>query len=165
MWRSSIALFAGAILLTSCGSGGSPQGGGTKSPSPKPTDIIVVPLGRRQTTAKGSVVVYAYDRTVAATASRQPAVQGDIFIAFDIEGCAGPNADKNTGVTPGLFYLQIGPYAYNPVDPVQQPALHDTVLAPNRCARGWVTFEIPKAEKPQFILFRGNPRTAWRLPR
>ena len=123
-------------------------------------------LGQRQKTAKGSVIVYAYDGAVPATASQQPAQAGDVFVAFDVEGCAGANADAHTGLTAAGFYLQLDLKhpAYNAVSPVKQPALHDTALAPGRCARGWITFEIPRSLKPQFILFRGRPATAWRVP-
>lgn len=154
-------------FLVSCSTGPTvPKSKTTVTPTPKTSGIYVLSLGRRQNTNKGNVIVYTYDRSVPATKDRQPSVEGDIFIAFDIEGCAGPNADQNTGITAGLFYLQIDPKhpPYAPVDPVRQPALHDTALAPGRCARGWVTFEVPKDLKPAYILFRGPPRTAWHLP-
>lgn len=129
--------------------------------------IVVLNLGQWQTTAKGRVNVHAYDRNVPSTADRQPANQGDVFVAFDVEGCAGPNADQNTGITTGLFYVQLDLKhpPYNAVAPVKQPALHDTALAPGRCARGWITFEVPANLLPEDILFRGSPPTAWRLPK
>jgi len=110
--------------------------------------------------------VYAFDGSVPSTSSRQPAVAGDHFVAFDVEGCAGAHADANTGITTAAFYLQLDLKhpPYNAVQPVKVPALHDTALAPGRCARGWITFEIPATPRPQFILFRGHPLTAWRVP-
>ena len=156
-----------SVLLGACsGGGGSGSAGETRSPSPLPTQstIEVLSLGQQAATAKGHVVVYAYDGSFAAPAERKQATPGDVFVAVDAEGCAGPTADEKTGISPQLFYLQIGRIPYYPVDPVRQPALHTTALAPGGCTRGWITFEIPPNKKPEFVLFKSTRVTAWRLP-
>jgi hypothetical protein len=110
------------------------------------------------------VVVHGYDPSVPATAEVVPA-EGLRFVAIDAEGCAGKNADENTGIDPVNFYLQIKSEPYYPIDQVvREPALHKTVLAPGGCARGWITFQVPIGSKPQYAVFRGTARIAWVLP-
>jgi len=105
------------------------------------------------------VIAYAYDASVSGEASPDPDTK---FVAFDVEGCAGAKADSQTGLQPESFYLQIGDAAYHPTVPgVRKPALHATVLAPGKCVRGWVTFQIPTAAKPQYLFVRTTPRIAW----
>ena len=161
--RPAITLVV-ALALAACGSGGN---GATPTPNPSTSATIhlqVFKLGARANTAKGTVTVHAYDPSVPATSSVKPA-EGLRFVAIDVEGCAGQNADENTGIDPLLFYLQIKTEPYYPVDQVvREPALHKTVLAPGGCARGWVTFQIPIGSKPQYALFRSSARIAWTLP-
>ena len=164
-WRL-LALVTVALSLAGCGLGGN---GSTATPNPSGTATIrvqVYKLGARAKTAKGTVVVHTYEPSVPATASVKPE-DGLRFVAIDVEGCAGKNADENTGIDPLLFYVQIESQPYYPVDQVvRKPALHKTLLAPERCARGWVTYQIPEAGKPQYAFFRSaTERIAWVLPR
>lgn len=116
-------------------------------------------LGKRATTAKGSVIAYTYDASVSGQASPDPDMK---FVAFDVEGCAGQKANAQTGLQPESFYLQIGRDSYHPLaEGVRKPALHATVLAPGKCVRGWVTFQIPTTAKPQYLFVRTVPRIAW----
>jgi hypothetical protein len=160
-WRPAAAIVVIVLALTACGSGGN----GTPTPNGSATvRLQIFKLGARANSPKGTVVVHAYDPSVSATSSVKPA-EGLRFVAIDVEGCAGKNADENTGVFPRLFYLQIERDPYYPVDQtVREPALHETVLAPGRCARGWVTFQIPIGKNPQYAVFRSTARIAWVLP-
>ena len=132
-------------------------------PSSTPTiSGRVLPLGTRGTTPKGTVIAYAFDTSVAGDSTPDP---GTKFVAADVEGCAGAKADQSTGLQPESFYLQVGDTAYHPVVPgVRKPELHQTVLAPGRCVRGWVTFQIPRSAKAQYLFVRTVPRIAWKLP-
>ncbi len=153
------------LALAGCGSSG---GKATPTANPSPSTSVKIDffrLGQRAASSKGTVVVHAYDPSVPSSDTVTPD-PGDRFVAIDVEGCAGKHADENTGIEPAVFYLQIGRKTYYPVDPgVREPALHKTVLAPGRCARGWVTIEIPEGGKPQLAFYRGLTRIGWVLPR
>jgi hypothetical protein len=159
-WRATASVLV-VLALTACGNGATPTPNASSSATIR---LQVFKLGARADTPKGTVAVHAYDPSVPATSSVKPA-EGLRFVAIDVEGCAGKNADENTGIEPILFYLQIEAQPYYPVDQVvREPALHNTVLAPGRCARGWITFQIPSGGKPQYALFRSAARIAWVLP-
>jgi hypothetical protein len=157
------AVLGGCLALTGCAGDST---GGTPNPSPSATiKIQFFKLGKTAPSSKGTVTIYGYDPAVKASGGESPE-PGQRFVAIDVEGCAGPSADANTGIEPLLFYLQFKSEPLYPIDPgVRQPALHKTVLAPGRCARGWVTFEIPQASKPQYAFFRSTKRIAWILPK
>jgi hypothetical protein len=151
------------LTLAACGAGKN----GTATPNASPSATIrlqIFKLGVRANSPKGTVVVHAYEPSVPATSSVTPS-PGLRFVAIDVEGCAGKNADENTGIDPLFFYLQIERDPYYPVDQVvREPALHKTVLAPGRCARGWITFQIPVGAKPAYAFFRSTERIGWALP-
>jgi len=158
--RGTAALLVALLCLGACSSGREQHGGG---PTATPTiSGRVLALGKRGSTAKGTIVAYAYEANVTDGATPDPDTK---FVAVDVEACGGPKADAHTGIQPEAFYLQVGTAAYHPLTTgVRAPALHQTVLAPGRCARGWVTFQIPIAQKPQYLFVRTTPRIAWKLP-
>jgi hypothetical protein len=151
-----------AVGLTGCASNDT---AGTPNPSPSGSlRIQFFKLGARTETAKGTVAIHAYDPAVEPPPNIR-ARDGFRFVAIDVEGCAGPNADANTGIDPAFFYLQLKAEPYYPTSPgVREPILHNTVLAPGGCARGWVSFEVPESSKPQYAFFRSSKRIAWVLP-
>ena len=160
----AVSLAALAIgLLSGCGS----DSGSTATPTPAasstPATGEIVPMGMSVDTTKGHVVVYSYTPLTAVAGGPTPA-PGDTFGAADIEACAGPNADANTGISTVRFHLQIGKFTLRPTTPIKQPALVDAVLAPNQCARGWLTFELPQGSKPGFIIFQSTKVIGWRIP-
>ncbi|MFY9589069.1 MAG: hypothetical protein WAT66_16640 [Actinomycetota bacterium] len=161
-----VLLRAGFLLLTlalaACSSG-TTTGGTPQTSASESVKVQVYRLGARATTAKGTVIVFAYDASVAPTNSATPEA-GKKFVAIDAEGCAGENADEATGIDPLLFYLQYKADPYYPLNQgVKEPVLHQTALASGRCARGWITFEIPEDLKPQYAFFRTTGRVAWLL--
>ena len=161
-FRRALLLIALTLALGACSSGGDQS-----TPNPSPTQSLALrayELGARAPTAKGTAVVYAFDPAVAATSSASPDA-GNKFVAIDVEGCAGSKADATTGVDPGLFYLLYSAEPTTPVEPgVKKPALHKTALAAGRCARGWITFEIPEAATPKYAFIKtAGARIAWIL--
>lgn len=157
--RYSTALSAMALggLLVGCGTTAAP----TPAPTPTPAGVVVA-LGTRVDTTKGSVLVDAFEAAVAGvTATPYP---GDNFTAVEVEACGGPHADASTGVTTARFHLQIGRFSVRPVAPQRQPALRDTPLRPGQCVRGWLTFELPQGARPAYVVFQGSEVIGWRLP-
>ena len=150
------------LALAACSSDST---GGTPNPSTSESlKVQVNRLGVSAKTAKGSVIVHAYDAAVAPTSQATPEA-GKKFVAIDAEGCAGSEADETTGIDPLLFYLQFQAQPYYPLPTgVKEPVLHQTALARGRCARGWITFEIPEGVTPQYAFFRtAGARQAWLL--
>jgi len=140
---------------------------GIQQPNPTASASIrltIYRLGATAKSAKGTVTIHAYDGSVQPSNGVVPE-SGDRFVAIDVEGCAGKNADQNTGIEPLLFYLQLRTEPIYPIDQVvKEPALHKTVLAPGGCARGWITFQVPISSKPEYAFFRSLSRIAWVLP-
>jgi hypothetical protein len=147
---------------TVAGAAGTTPTGPTAPASTPASPVTVAALGKRIDTAKGNVVVYAYE-SPASPPGTTPR-QGNRFVDIDAEGCAGPDADAKTGIGPVNFYLQIGRLAYRPIAASKAPALQPTQLDPGTCARGWVTFEIPGDAKPPFVYFSSSKVIAWQLP-
>jgi uncharacterized protein DUF4352 len=161
------AVGLGAALLLALGAcATSTSGTGRPSPSTSASvHLTIYRLGAQAKSAKGTVTIHGYDGAVPPSNNVVPA-SGDRFVAIDVEGCAGTNADENTGIEPLLFYLQLRSQPIYPIDQVvKEPALHKTSLAPGRCARGWVTFQVPMGSKPEYAFFRSLSRIAWVLPR
>jgi len=161
--RALAALIALTAAFAACAT--STSGTGRPSPSTsKSVELTIYRLGAKANTTKGTVTIHAYDGSVPPSNNVVPA-SGDRFVAIDVEGCAGTNADQNTGIEPLLFYVQLRGQPIYPIDQVvKEPALHKTALAPGRCARGWVTFQVPSESKPQYAFFRSLSRIAWVLP-
>ena len=162
-----LALFVACLaalsspLLSGCASTSTVPVTPTATSTPATGEIV--PMGMRVDTTKGYVIVHSYAPLVAGAAGPTPA-PGDAFGAADVEACAGPTADANTGVSTVRFHLQIGKFTLRPTTPVKLPALQDGVLAANQCARGWLTFEFPQGSKPAYIIFQSTKVIGWRIP-
>jgi hypothetical protein len=156
-----------AVLIAALG-GCASDTSGTGRPNPstsKSVQLTIYRLGAKAKTTKGSVTIHGYDGAVPPSNNVVPA-SGNRFVAIDVEGCAGAEADQDTGIEPLLFYLQLKSQPIYPIDQiVKEPALHKTALAPGRCARGWVTFQVPSESKPEYAFFRSLSRIAWVLPK
>lgn len=77
---------------------------------------------------------------------------GNIYIAFDVEGCA--NSTEAATLNPNYFRVQMPDSSrINSYIGIREPALNHTELVPGDCVRGWVTFEVPEAQRPTSINF------------
>jgi hypothetical protein len=120
-------------------------------------------MGKAATTPAGnSVKVYSYLSPVGSAAQ---AGAGMIYVAADVEACAGQNASSQTGVARNLFAVQTADQTgWESVNPVKLPALKATYLLANRCERGWVTFRIPKAQKALYVVLLSTAVIKWKIP-
>jgi hypothetical protein len=159
--RLPLAAAGVAALLAACGG----DAALVPTPSPTvPTTATVVPMGSRIDTAKGTIVVHSYEEPASAGADEATPFPGDAYAAIDVEACGGANADRNTGIVPSAFHLEIGHFVAHPADhQVRQPVLETTQLAAGHCARGWITFEIPQGARTAFVIFTGTKVVAWRV--
>src|SRR5437660_9987272 len=94
-----IFLIGSCLTIGACGGGGATGGA---IPTPTQTSIPVYTLGKRAPTARGYVVVFAYDTNVPATATRKLAKTGDRFVAFDVKGCASVRDRASPVFSPAL---------------------------------------------------------------
>jgi hypothetical protein len=138
----------------------------TTAPGPEPTTtivagIIVATVGQTVTTREGNrVTLHSFEYPVAAD-HPDPS---RLYAAADLEACAGAAAEQDVGVAPGMFRVELADKTpWPPVQPAKQPALQPTELAPGRCARGWVTFSLPKNVSPLLVTMRTSTDVAWRL--
>jgi hypothetical protein len=155
----TFAVVCSALIFTGCVSSK-----GQTTPAPTASVVsTVVAMGKAAKTAVGNtVVVRSY---VSPVVSSKAAGPGLIYAAADVEACAGPDASSQTGVARNLFAVQTQDQTGWPsVDPVKQPALRATYLAPNKCERGWVTFQVPKAQKPLFVVLLASAVVKWKIP-
>lgn len=108
-----------------------------------------------------SLQVFSYSEPVSSTTSK-PA-PGTVFGVADVQGCAG--ASGGDGQAPANFALrlvygtQIGPRA-----PVKDPAFLLMKLAPHKCSRGYVSFEVPEAINAVEVLYLGPNPVGWTVP-
>jgi hypothetical protein len=159
--RAALCALAG-LALAACGSGTAEP---VASPTPTvPTTGTVVPMGMTVQTSKGTVTVHALVEPAGPGGEGTP-FPGDVFAAADIEACGGPTADSHTGITPAAFHLEIGHFSVHPASvDAKEPGLAISRLAPGKCVRGWVTFEVPGGAKVAYVIFAGTKVVAWRVP-
>jgi hypothetical protein len=156
-WTPAV-LMCSALLLTSCVS---TKGSTTPTASASITATVVA-MGKAATTPAGNtVVVHSY---LSPLSSSAPGA-GNVFGAADVEACAGPNASSRTGVASNLFAVQTPDGTGWPsVTPVKKPELKATYLAAKQCERGWVTFLVPAAKKPAYVVLLSSAVVKWKIP-
>jgi hypothetical protein len=154
--RPRFAFIVLALVLSAC-SATNVSPGSTTTVAPIPTSVTA--MGRRVETKNGNYVrVYAYQSPVKSAADKT------IYVAADVEGCAGAHPAVKPRVNPATFFLEMsGRVGIHSVAPVKQPALVDTPLAPGHCARGWVTFHISENRQPLYVVFVGKDVVKWRI--
>ena len=83
------------------------------------------------------------------------------YDAMDVQECAPPTGTRD--VNPGDFALQMSDNTrYTSTLAIKEPGFHATTLGPNRCLRGWVTFEIPQGQTPALILLTSSTDIMWK---
>ena len=153
--RAAAAVVCSAVLLSACVSSSSGRKRATPSPSPSPSEVALgTPVS---TNAGNTVTVHAFERLDAKASSARSAV-----VAADIEACASQSSA--TAVTRSLFIVETADKKTWPsVKDVKTPALSASLIPPNQCARGWVTFDIPKKSAPQFVVLNSSTVAKWRV--
>ena len=111
-----------------------------------------VAMGETATLASGDqITVYSYTSSVASNNQFLTPKSGNEFSVIDAEACAGT---AQMSINPFSFGLQMPDNSrVNSGISALDPSLHAASLAPGDCARGYVTFEIPQGQAPNFVLF------------
>jgi hypothetical protein len=126
-------------------------------------------VGDRVESAAGNFLqVYTYEQPVAAPEFWDPD-PGNEFAVADIEACAGPTDDDEgfRAIDPFDFELHMPDNTRRYADiSVREPALNYTELPyADDCIRGWVSFEVPVDETPQYIEHvYSDPTVRWTIP-
>lgn len=158
-----VALVAIVIFAAACGSGHTSIKvikGSNTSTTTTTTSAKQLMVGDTAILKDGAkVIVHAYEQP--ATGLNQyitPQTAGDIFVAIDAEGCAGSNAGSNIQINPFWFNLKMPDNTrVQPSIGAKNPALNATPLTQQGdCARGWVTFEVPSAQRAAQVVFDAN---------
>jgi hypothetical protein len=137
----------------------------TQSPSSRASVVEkIVALGESaETTAGNTVTVHSFLSSIG----RAPGANM-VYVAADVQACAGPKAPRRTGVNRQLFAVETPDSTGWPSrDPVKEPALKATYIKPKECVRGWVTFSIPENVKAQYVVLLSvlsNTVVKWKLP-
>jgi hypothetical protein len=145
-----------ALVLGACsGTSLSP----TDQFTPKAPPAKMAKMGDKIQTKNGNYVrVYGYQPLVRTAPDKT------VYVAADVEGCAGPRPAIEPLVSPATFFLEMpGRVGVRTSTAVKEPALVETPLRSTGCARGWVTFHINKNRQPVYVVFIGKDVIKWQI--
>jgi hypothetical protein len=154
---SSVAAVALLASLAACVSTKANQ-----PPSSPSIPTTIVSMGQRvETTAGNIVVVYSF----LPSFGKAPGANM-VMVAADIQACAGAHPSLISGVQRTLFVVETpDQHAWPSVEAVKKPELKPTLFTkPGQCVRGWVTFSIPKAQKPAYVVLSSSALVKWKIP-
>lgn len=157
-----IVLLVVVTPVAACGSSGS--AGTTATPTtPAPTTTAETTPTTPSSHKVGDVVDTGEGLKVTLHGWKLPAPghgaydtppAGSKYGAADVEACAESKAGS---INPFDFTLQMADnrrIEHGIGGP--EPALHHTELPPGDCARGYVTFDVPDAGTPAYLVFSGG---------
>ncbi len=172
-----IVLVAVAAILAACGSsekrGAVDRGQKADVTSTRAPDATIAPTVAKafgvgdtvKTSAGNTVRVISYETPATGLNRFVKPKDGMTLAAIDVELCAGVvPTSGSSGVNPYDFELQMPDNTRLRPSFGKEPALHDTQLVANDCARGWVTFDVPLASKPSSVNYRGSSLIKWIVP-
>ena len=169
-----LAALALVATLAACGPGPASAGSDdekvkvTSSPARNPQLV----LGDEATTADNgtTLAVRSYGSPWTVGGSRPE--RGFEFSGIEVKGCAGPNSENSLmQIGPGAFTLRMPDgTSISPEDGagVRKPALQSMNPLAGECGRGFVTFQTPRGERPDLVLYDEElalkKTIAWKLP-
>ena len=135
-------------------------------------------MGDTSTTTEdgNTLTVFAYESPLAPTNSPESGPDSE-FSAIEVEGCASSSSGRNLmHVGSPAFVLQKPSDRILPVKEAQETGVTEAVLetmdpVPGQCERGFVVFQTPRDERPEFVVFeeqfkaeREAPPKRWAVP-
>ena len=82
----------------------------------------------------------------------------------DIKVCTSPHTPAGTMVIPSFYSLRLSNgSSVPPGAAVKTPALVMTPLGPLKCARGWLSFAVPKRASPAALVYTYGTPIVWQL--
>lgn len=132
-------------------------------------------VGDTATTSEegNTVTVLSYESPVSVE-NEEPG-SGSSFSAVEVRGCDGPSPGKDLSVVgSNAFALRLSdgtrvqPEAFGEGMGVKEPALRTMDPPPNGCDRGFVTFRVPRDERPELVVFEEQfvlkSAIVWKVP-
>jgi hypothetical protein len=82
----------------------------------------------------------------------------------DIKVCTSSHTPAGTMVVPSFYSLRLSNgSSVPPGAAVKTPALVMTPLGPLKCARGWLSFAVPKGASPAALVYTYGAPIVWQL--
>lgn len=167
----SLSAACGPDTAASAGSSTEEKQKVTASPAKDPRLVV----GDTATTASNgtTLAVLSYESPSTVRGARPE--QGFEFSSVEIKGCAGPNSENSLmHIGPGAFVLRLQdgtplpPEEFGEKAKVKEPALQSMNPLPGECGRGFVTFQTPRDERPELVLYDEQfvlkNTIAWKVP-
>jgi hypothetical protein len=130
---------AGAGLCLFALASGSALGSGTKLPK-----TLTTPTGN-------FITLYAVSTALG-------------HASLDVKVCTSAHTPLGTMVMPSLYSLRLSTgSSLQPGTAVRSPALGMTPLGPRQCARGWLSFDVPKGATPTALVYTFGKPIVWNL--
>lgn len=161
-----VMLLVLASISAACGSGavgsGDPDASAetTHMPTTSTAENAGLTVGDQAVTNESGnkLTVYSYESPVSLQGAEPD--PGFEFSAIDVEACNGPSAGRDLmQVGPNAFVLQLSdgtrvkPEVFSDADAkVKKPALQSMEVR-GACDRGFVTFQTPRGERPDLVIF------------
>ena len=155
----------------STGSGPDEKRRVTSSPAQNPQLIV----GDTATTASNGTTLAVLSYESPTTVEGAEPERGHEFSGLEVKGCAGPNSENSLmQIGPGAFALRLPdgtrllPEGLGDGEEVKEPALQSMNPLPGECDRGFVTFQTPRDERPDLVLYDEEfvlkNSIAWKVP-
>ena len=107
--------------------------------------------------------MYSYEQPATGISQYlTPQAPGNEFSAVDAEVCATGTAGLSAGSYD--FGLQYPDNTERQSSYGKQPDLSNRQLAAGDCARGWVTYEVPRGQRPSVVTYRVQSSSAGTPP-
>ena len=143
----------------------------TASPAQNPQ----LTVGDTATTASNGTTLAVLSYEAPAGVKGAAPQQGYELAVVEVKGCAGPDSENSLmHIGPGAFVLRMPdgtrllPEELGEGAKVKEPALQSMNPLPGECDRGFVTFQTPRDERPELLLYDEEfvlkNSIAWKVP-
>ena len=147
-----------------------------KKPTVSPVENPKLVVGDPATTTEdgNTLTVRSYEPSLSVEGAKPR--PGFEFSAIDVEGCAVTSSGRDLmAIGPNAFTLRLPdgtrlkPEGFSDQDaPVKEPALQTMHTGGGTCPQGFVTFQVPRGEKPDLVVFEEPfvpemPLIAWKV--
>ncbi len=177
--KHGLVLVALAVVAVSAACGPASVGSGGSETEHKFTvsevkDPRLVVGDTATTTEEGNTLtVLSYESPLSLKGAKPD--PGSVFSAIEVRGCDGPSSGRDLMARgPNAFTLRlpdgtrVQPEEFGEEMDVKEPALGSMNPPPSGCDRGFVTFQIPRDEKPELVVFDEQfvlkKAVAWKVP-
>ena len=89
---------------------------------------------------------------------------GGGYSSVDVKVCTSAHTPPGTMVIPSFYSLRLSNgSSVRVTGSVKSPHLGLTPLGPKQCARGWLSFAVPKGAKPAALIYTYGAPIVWKL--